>query len=272
MVSNDPSAPISVHLAIWPEADQSLIDERLNAETQLVKRACSLGRAARAKAQIKVRQPVAEVLVKVRTPEEAASLQKNANLVLEELNAKTLTMLEDETAVVRYDVKPNLPVLGKKYGAEVAAIRAGLVSLPPAEVAEAVRRGRTVSVAGKELEAEDILLQAQDTDGFASAQEAGYTVAVTTAITPELANEGLARELVRRIQDMRRDAGFELADRITTWVSGDAEVARVVGSQGDYIRAETLTTDLLLDQPPAGVHSAEQDLEGTRVSLGVRRN
>ena len=272
VVSNDPSAPISVHLAIWPEADQSLIDERLNAETQLVKRACSLGRAARAKAQIKVRQPVAEVLVKVRTPEEAASLQKNANLVLEELNAKTLTMLEDETAVVRYDVKPNLPVLGKKYGAEVAAIRAGLVSLPPAEVAEAVRRGRTVSVAGKELEAEDILLQAQDTDGFASAQEAGYTVAVTTAITPELANEGLARELVRRIQDMRRDAGFELADRITTWVSGDAEVARVVGSQGDYIRAETLTTDLLLDQPPAGVHSAEQDLEGTRVSLGVRRN
>lgn len=272
VVSTDPAAPISVHLASWPEADTSLIDERLNAETQLVKRACSLGRAARAKAQIKVRQPIAEVLVKVRTPEEAVSLQKNANLVLEELNAKALSMLEDETAVVRYDVKPNLPVLGKKYGAEVAAIRSGLASLAPAEVAESVRRGRPVSVAGKELEPEDILLQAQDTDGYAAAQDAGYTVAVTTAITPELADEGLARELVRRVQDMRREAGFELADRITTWVAGDAEVDRVIASQGDYIRAETLTTELVLSAPPAGVHSAEQDLEGTRVTLGVRRN
>ncbi len=272
VVSQDASAPISVHLATWPEADTSLIDERLNAETQLVKRACSLGRAARAKAQIKVRQPVAEVLVKVRTPEEAASLQKNANLVLEELNAKALTMLDDETAVVRYDVKPNLPVLGKKYGAEVAAIRSGLATLAPADVAEAVRRGRTVAVAGKDLEPEDILLQAQDTDGYASAQDAGYTVAVTTAITQALADEGLARELVRRIQDMRREAGFDLADRITTWVDGDAEVARVLAAQGDYIRGETLSTELVTAAPPAGVHGAEQDLEGIRVTLAVRKN
>ncbi|MEO8539656.1 MAG: isoleucine--tRNA ligase [bacterium] len=272
VAANDPSAPMSVHLAHWPLADMGAIDERLNAETQLVKRVCSLGRAARAKAQIKVRQPLAEVLVKVRTSEEAESLRKNANLVLEELNAKTLTLLDDETAVVRYDVKPNLPVLGKKYGAEVQAIRSGLASLAPVEVAEAVRRGRTVVVAGKELEAEDILLQAQDTDGFAAAQEAGYTVAVTTAITPELADEGLARELVRRIQDMRREAGFDLADRITTWVAGDADVVRVLGTQGEYISAETLTTSLLSEEPPSEVHSAEQDLEGTKVRIGVRKN
>ena len=272
VVTADSSAPISVHLASWPTADASLVDERLNEETQLVKRACSLGRAARAKAQIKVRQPVAEVLVKTRKPEEAASLQKNANLLLEELNAKTLRLLDDETAVVCYDVKPNLPVLGKKYGAEVAAIRAGLAALAPAEVAEAVRRGRTVAVAGHDLEPEDILLQAQDTDGFAAAQDAGYTVAVTTAITPELADEGLARELVRRLQDMRREAGFDLADRITAWVDGDADVARVAASQGEYIRGETLAVELVAAPPPAGVHSSAQDLEGTQVTLGVRRN
>ncbi len=269
--SVDETAPISVHLATWPEADRSLIDESLNAETQIVKRVCSLGRAARAKAQIKVRQPVARVLLKPRTPEEADSLRKNANLVLEELNAKALDLLDDETAVVSYDVKPNLPVLGKKYGAEVAAIRSGLSAVAPSEVAEAVRRGRSVTVAGKDLEPEDILLQAQDAEGFAAAQEAGYTVAVTTAITPELADEGLARELVRRIQDMRREAGFDLADRITTWVLGDGDVARVLDSQGEYIRAETLSTELLAGEPPAGTHHAEQDLEGTKVSIGVRR-
>ena len=270
--STDESAPISVHLATWPEADESLIDESLNAETQLVKRVCSLGRAARAKAQIKVRQPVAQVLVKPRTAEEALSLRKNANLVLEELNAKALDLLDDETAVVTYDVKPNLPVLGKKYGAEVAAIRAGLAAIAPAEVAEAVRRGRNVSVAGKDLEPEDILLQAQDTAGYAAAQEAGYTVAVSTAISPELADEGLARELVRRIQDMRRDAGFDLAARITTWVLGDGDVARVLASQGDYIRAETLSTELLATEPAPGAHSAGHDLEGTKVTIAVRKS
>ncbi|MGE3076686.1 MAG: isoleucine--tRNA ligase [Dehalococcoidia bacterium] len=271
VVENDRSAPISVHLASWPVADESLIDERLNAETQLVKRVCSLGRSARAKAQIKVRQPVSEVLVKPRSAEEAGSLRKNANLVLEELNARELRLLDDETAVVSYDVKPNLPVLGKKYGSEVAAIRAGLGELAPAEVAEAVRRGKGVSVAGKDLEAEDILLQAKDTEGFAAAQEAGYTVAVTTEITPELADEGLARELVRRIQDMRREAGFELADRIHTWIDGDADVARVIGTHGDYIRAETLSTELVAGTAPDGAHAAAQDLEGTKVTLGVRK-
>ncbi|MCZ7578098.1 MAG: class I tRNA ligase family protein [Dehalococcoidia bacterium] len=269
--STDEAAPLSVHLATWPEAATALIDESLNAETQLVKRICSLGRAARAKAQIKVRQPVAQVLVKPRTAEEAVSLRKNANLVLEELNAKALDLLDDETAVVTYDVKPNLPVLGKKYGSEVAAIRAGLAAIAPAEVAEVVRRGRNVSVAGKELEPEDILLQAQDTAGYAAAQEAGYTVAVATAISPELADEGLARELVRRIQDMRREAGFDLSDRITTWVAGDGDIARVLASQGDYIRAETLSTELLATEPTPDAHRADHDLEGTKVTIAVHR-
>jgi isoleucyl-tRNA synthetase len=253
-------------------ADASTIDASLNAETQLVKRICSLGRAARAKAQIKVRQPVAEVLVKPRSEDEATALRRNEQLVLEELNAKVLTLLADETAVVRYDVKPNLPVLGRKYGAAVATIRARLAELAPAAVAEAVRRGRTLSVAGHELEPEDILLQAVDTTGYAAASESGYTVAVTTAITPGLADEGLARELVRRIQDMRREAGFDLADRITTWYQGDGDLARVMAAHGAYIGGETLSTELLPGEPAAGAHREEQDLEGTKVVLAVRRN
>ncbi len=269
--SIDDEAPLSVHLAPWPKAILNTIDNALNEETQAVKRVCSLGRAARAKAQIKVRQPVAEVLVKARG-DEGPMLRRQQALVLEELNAKKLTVLEDETSVVRYDVKPNLPVLGKKYGAEVAAIRAGLASLPPGEVAEAVRRGRTVGVAGHELEPEDILLQAQDSEGYAAATDAGYTVAISTTLTPELEDEGLARELVRRIQDMRREAGFELADRITTWYSGDGDIARVMQSQSAYIQAETLSTSLVAGDAPADAHRADQDLEGVKVVLAVRRN
>jgi len=270
--SIDKSAPLSVHLADWPKVDTSKVDAALNAETQLVKRVCSMGRAARAKAQIKVRQPVAEVHVKPRTPEEGAVIQRNEQLILEELNAKALVLLDDETSVVTYDVKPNLPVLGRKYGAEVQAIRQGLSGVRVADIVEAVRRGRTVFVAGRDLEPEDILLQAHDAEGFAAASDAGYTVAVTTAITPELADEGLARELVRRIQDMRREAGFDLSDRITTWYSGDGGIGRVMQSHGSYIAAETLSTQLVAGDPAEGAHRAEQDLEGVRVTLGVRRN
>jgi isoleucyl-tRNA synthetase len=270
--SLDAEAPVSVHLAPWPEADRARIDDSLNAETQLVKRVCSLGRAARAKAQIKVRQPIAEVVVKTRTPEEAAVVRKNEQLVLEELNAKAVRTIEDETEVVSYDVRPNLPVLGRKYGAAVGPVRTLLAAVPARIVADTVRRGQKVILESYELEPEDILLQAQDGPGHAAAQDAGYTVAVTTAITPELADEGLGRELVRRLQDMRREAGFELSDRITTWYLGDGDIARVFGSHGDYIRGETLSTAIVAGDPPEDAHRAEHDLEGTRVVLAVRRN
>jgi isoleucyl-tRNA synthetase len=270
--SLDASAPESVHLAPWPEAEHHRIDHRLNAETQLVKRVCSLGRAARARVQLKVRQPVAEVAVKVRTPEDAAALERNRSLVLDELNAKSLRLLDDEAAVVQFGVKPNLPVLGRKYGAGVAVIRQGLAAMPAAAVVALLRRGERVPVEGFELEAEDILIETREQPGYAAATEAGYTVAISTAITPELADEGLARELVRRIQDLRREAGFDLADRITTWIEGDAEVARVVAGHGQYIRAETLSTELVLAGPPVEAQVAEHDLEGTTVRIGVRRN
>ncbi len=267
--SLDEDAPDSVHLAEWPNADVSLIDQGLNAETQLVKRICSLGRSARAKAQIKVRQPVAEVVVKPRSASEADVLKRNEQLVLDELNAKSLRTVEDETAIVSYTVKPNLPVLGKKYGSGVAAIREGLAGLEPAAVVEPIRRGQSVQVADFALEPEDILLEAHDAAGFASAVDAGYAVGISTEITPELADEGIAREIVRRIQDMRREAGFDLADRITTWYTGDEDIVRVMIAHGAYIQAETLSFELIYGEPARDAHLAEFDIEGRKVSLGV---
>jgi isoleucyl-tRNA synthetase len=269
--SIDAGAPESVHLAPWPRADASLIDESLNVETQLVKRICSLGRSARAKAQIKVRQPVSSVLVRARTAEEAAALQRNAPLVLEELNAKSLEQISDDDTIVSYDVKPNLPALGRKYGPQLAAIRRELAALSPAHVAATVLDGQSVEVAGVALEPDEILLQANDTPGYATASEAGYTVAITTEITPELAAEGAAREVVRRIQEMRREAGFGLADRITTWYQADAELSAVIETHAGYIKAETLSVELIAGEPGTGAHRAEQEIDGARVVLGVRR-
>jgi isoleucyl-tRNA synthetase len=232
----------------------------------------SLGRSARARSQIKVRQPISEVAVAPRSAGEAEVLQRNSALILEELNAKSLRVVGDESDIVTWNVKPNLPVLGKKYGSAIQQIRAGLAELPAREVADSVRRGRNLSVAGHDLEPEDILLEPLDAEGYSSATESGYTVAVATTITPELADEGLAREIVRRLQDLRREAGFELSDRITAWYQGDGNLSRVAGAFGDYIRGETLATDLVAGPPPADAHSEVQRVEGVEVMLGVRRN
>jgi isoleucyl-tRNA synthetase len=271
--SVDADAPESVHLAEWPAADHARIDPGLNAETQLAKRVCSLGRAARAKAGIKVRQPVAKVLVKARNPEEATALRRNEQLVLDELNAKELVLLDDEARVVHFEVKPNLPVLGRKYGGEIAVIRQGLAAMPPGAVADLVRKGQTVPVEGHDLEPEEILLEPRDVAGYAVAVEGGHTVAVTTAITSELADEGLAREVVRRLQDLRRESGFALSDRITTWYSGNAELERVIEAHAAYIQAETLSTEMVGAQAPAEAEGrAEMEIDGMALALGVRRN
>jgi isoleucyl-tRNA synthetase len=139
-------------------------------------------------------------------------------------------------------------------------------------VADTVRRGRNLSVAGHELEPEDVLLEPMDAEGYATSTESGYTVAVATTITPELADEGLARELVRRLQDLRREAGFELSDRITAWYQDNRDLSRVAEAFGDYIRGETLATELVAGAPPAEAHAETQRIDGVEVRLGVRRN
>ena len=275
--SLDSGAPESVHLADWPEpvalspGGDMFIDESLNAETQLVKRVASMGRAARAKAAIKVRQPLAAVLVKPRGDAEAAVLARHEALLLEELNVKALAALDDEADVAAFDVKPNLPVLGPRLGREVGAVRAALGELDAGEVAAAVRAGETVTVAGHELAPGDFLVELRERDGYAAVSEAGYTVAVATAITPALADEGAAREIVRHLQDLRREAGLELSDRITAWCAGDETVARVLAAHGEYVKGETLAAELLTEPPPEDARRTAFTLDGSEVAAGVRR-
>ena len=275
--SLDGDAPESVHLADWPEpvalepGGSVFVDESLNAETQLVKRIASMGRAARAKASLKVRQPLTEVLVRPRDAAEAAVLVRQEALLLEELNVKALNTLDDEAGIVTFEVKPNLPVLGPRLGRELGAVRTALGALDGGEVAAAVRAGQTVTVAGHDLAPDDFLLEMHEREGYAVVSEAGYTVGVATTITDELADEGVARELVRHIQDLRREADFELSDRITTWCEGGDTVARVLTAHGDYVKGETLSVELHAEAPPEDAQQTRFTLDGVEVVAGVRR-
>ena len=267
----DESAPESVHLAPWPAADESLFDERLSADTQLIMRLASLGRAARARAKIKVRQPLAEVVVRTRTLDEEEGVRRLGAQLLDELNVKALRVVADESELVEYEVKPNLPALGPRLGRAVGEVSRALAALDPNALAAAVRAGRSVEVAGHILAPGDVLVTAKERPGYAVAQEAGYTVALTTTITPELADEGLARELVHRLQTLRKDAGFEIADRIVTYYEGDGAVDRVMQRHADYIAGETLSRELVPGRPRDGAYAQQLDVDGRAVRLAVQR-
>ena len=188
--------------------------------------------------------------------------------VLDELNVRALTAVTGDTDVVEFVVQPNLPLLGPKYGRETAKIRQALEVADTAEVAAQHSAGEPVVVGGYTLQPEEILVTTRELDGFSVSSDAGYTVAVSTEVTPELLLEGQARELVHRIQNMRRDAGFDISDYITTYYSG-SDLDGLIETHGEYIRDETLSVQLICAQPPHEAHVAEQSFDGLVGTIGV---
>jgi isoleucyl-tRNA synthetase len=267
----DSEAPESVHLADWPAVDHGLVDEKLTSETRLMMRLSSMGRAARSKAAIKVRQPLAKVVVKTRQAEEEAVVKRLADQLAEELNVKEVDTAKDEAGYVSYELKPNLALLGPKYGEQVGQIRSQLTKADPATVAAMVDRGDPVKLDDFELAAEEILVERRERDGFAVDSEAGYMVAVPTEITPELAEEGLAREVVHRLQSLRKTAAFDIADRIITNVEAPDEVRRVLDKHSGYVRQETLSDRLEFGPAEDSAYAEEQTIDGHRVKMAVRK-
>ncbi len=264
----------SVHLTDWPVADPARIDRTLSEETRLVMRVASLGRAARSKAAIKVRQPVAELFVKLPTAAEEAALERLAPQLLEELNVRELRIVRDESDFLRFEVKPNLKLLGQKYGKDVQVISRELGAISDerrSEIARAVGARQTVEIAGKTLAPDELLVNGREKEGFASAGENGAVVIVSAELTPELVREGLAREIVHRVQNLRKDAGFEIADRIRVHFTGDDEVRAVMSEFGEYVRQETLAVEVVEGNAPAGAQVESADVDGHAVTLGVLR-
>ncbi len=271
VVSLDQSAPDSVHLAGFPVADESLIDKELSEGMRLAMRVSSLGRAARSKAKIRVRQPLAKVLVKPRSSTESEALKNLESHVIDELNVKEVIPFQDEGDVVEFTVKPNLQLLGPKLGPELPKLQKLLGAADSLQIAGLVNSNRQVRLNGYSLEPGELLVETSDKKGYASAMEAGYLVAIDTNLTPDLANEGMTRELVHLVQNMRRSAGFHIADRIVTWYQGNDRIARVMEKHGGYIKEETLSLDLQPGKAEDGAYVEDHRIDGAAVTLGVKR-
>ena len=277
--STDETAPKSVHHCDFPVADASLIDEELVRDTRLVMRVVSLGHGARNRAGIKVRQPLAQALVKTRQAGEVESLRRLADQVVDELNVKELVFLEEASRVADYQLSPVPGLLGKKYGALFPKIRAAVAEMDAAtmmDLAQRLQVGQSVEVVANgqkvTLLPEEVEVRLSAKEGYAVAEEAGYLVAVTTELSEELVQEGLAREIVRRIQLMRKEADFRIEDHITTYYRADSTLRQVLEGYGDYIKQETLSTALLEAEAPADAYTRTHEIEGQSITLAVRRN
>jgi isoleucyl-tRNA synthetase len=275
--SVDEGACESVHHCVWPQADESAVDQDLLDQMALTMQIAALGRSARSTSNIKLRQPLARarVFVGKQAPQLAESL---VELITDELNVKAVEFAQDQADLVEYEIGLLPNVLGPKHGKRFPLVRRAVAAADAGPLARRFEAGLSLTVElddggpPVELLPEEVEVRSHGREGYAVAEEKGLVVAVDIHITPELAREGLARDLVRRVQTMRKEADFDLDDRIITYCRVDDELEAVVRAWADYIQAETLSVDLVCGPVPDDVARLESfTLDGHPAVLGVKK-
>jgi isoleucyl-tRNA synthetase len=273
-------APASVHLCDYPAYDEALARDTadLVRDMAAVVRVVELGRAARTEAGVRVRQPLPRILVHAPSEADFAALLRHREQILDELNVKEVAPMARPEEYIAYEIRPNLPLIGRKYGKRVPAIRAALAAADAGELARRVAAGEkvTLTLDGGEavtLAPEEVLVDTRQRGGFAVAEDAGYVVALDTALTPELVHEGLARDFVRVVQEARKNAGLEIADRIRVNYAVPADAEPAVAAFTDFIKAETLAREIVAGDLDASAYQETFDraLGGEPVTVGVTR-
>ena len=268
--SVDASAPESIHLCDYPVCDESKVDKELEKNMELVLEAVVIGRACRNEANTKQRQPLSKMYVK------SGNVLDDfyQDIIKDELNVKAIEFTDDVSNFTNYTFKPQLKTLGRRFGSRLNALKEVLAGLDGSKAfAELNEKGSiTVDVAGESevLEKDDLLVEAAKREGFVSGEDNGITVVLDTNLTPELIEEGFVRELISKVQTMRKDAGFEVMDRITVYVSGNDRIKEVSEKNADAIKKVVLADEIVYNTTEGSVK--DWNLNGEDVTLGVKKN
>ncbi|HEV7615691.1 MAG TPA: isoleucine--tRNA ligase, partial [Solirubrobacterales bacterium] len=261
----------SVHLRDYPLADAALADPELEIGMKAVRLTVELGRAARARAKAKVRQPLRRAVI-VANDDERAAIEARADLVTAELNVKELDFVSDEGELVSYSAKPNYRTLGPRFGKRMPQVAAAVAALDAAHVAEVMADGGQIgiNVEGDEhiLEPEEITLALQPLDGYEVEAEAGHAVALQLELDEELRREGLAREIVHAVQIARKEAGLEITDRIELALGGDGELLAAARAHEGYLAGEVLATAVGYD---GGADASATQIDGRELAISVAK-
>ena len=268
VVGNIPGCKESVHLTDFPAWNAELIDEKLEADMDEVMQAVQLGRACRATANIKVRQPISTLYVKGSALPEAVT-----QLIAGELNVKKVEFVDDARAFTTYKLKPQMRTLGPRYGKLLGKIGQHLLTMDGNDVVDAFGRGETVAfdIDGTQVELakDDVLTEPMQKTGFVAESDGGMTVVIDTNLTEELIAEGFVREVISKLQNMRKDAGFEVVDRIHVTYKASQRLSDVIESGADEIMKAVLAVDITPGEE--GELVKEWNINGEKAVLGVRR-
>ncbi|WP_055665357.1 isoleucine--tRNA ligase [Desnuesiella massiliensis] len=244
VVNLDQKAEESLHLCSWPEYREDLVNKELEEEMEMAYRIVKLGRSARNGANIKNRQPLSKMLMSAKSLPEYYG-----DIIRDELNIKEVEFGADLSKYVNFEIKPNLPVLGKAYGKMIPGIRKEIAARNQMELAQTIQKGNTVTinVDGTEIElnSENLLVTMQGLEGYAFAGEGEVGVVLDTTITEALKEEGHLREIISKIQNMRKESGFEVADKINLYVANNDMLVEVVKKFAEVIKKETLTLEIV---------------------------
>jgi len=272
--SVDKNAPISVHLCDFPVCNEEWVDKELEANMEEVLKIVVLGRACRNTANIKQRQPMANMYVKA----EKALPDFYVEIIEDELNVKKVTFTDDVRAFTSYSFKPQLKTLGKRFGSKIGALKNLLAEVDGNAAMDELNEKGTLTVTldgvAEVIEKDDLLIEAAQAEGFVSDSDGGVTVVVDTALTPELIEEGYVREAISKIQTMRKDADFEVMDHITVYQAENDNIRAIMQKNEAEIRKVVLADDVKYvakDEIPADAFMKDWNLNGEQVWLAVKR-
>ncbi len=268
VVNLDKKAPESVHLCLWPEVNEKEIDKKLEQEMDLAYKIVKLGRSSRNSVNIKNRQPLSKMLISINTLPEYY-----ADIVKEELNVKDIELGAEMSKYVNFEIKPNLPVLGKEYGKLIPKIREEISKKNQMDLANKVKQGKQeyIDIDGTQIELnqDNLLITMQGKEGFAFSGEGEIGVVLETTITPELEEEGILREVLSKVQNMRKEKGFEVLDRINLYVSENDKVEKIIKKFEETIKHDTLANNIFYDEQKEGYTDTNINGEILKIDVEV---
>jgi len=267
----DAEAPESVHLCDYPVCDETMVNKTLEDEMEVVLKAVNLGRAARNSANLKIRQPLATMYIKSET-----SLgQEMLELIEDELNIKSVAFVTDARNFTTYQIKPQMRTLGPRYGKLLGKIGQYLAKVDGNDVVDTLDAGKNFEFelegTAVSLAREDMLIAPMQKAGYVAQSENGFTVVLDANITEELKREGYLREVISKVQTMRKEAGFEVTDRIAVYVTGSKLIEEIVSADAETLKEGVLAVDVVIGEASEGIYAKEWDLNGEKTTLAVEK-
>jgi len=263
----------SIHMEDFPNAEESLIDTELEIKMNAAITIVSLARTARTKSRLKTRQPLAEMTVVLPAEVQQSAISELVNVITEEINIKTVNFSETDDGLVTLTAKPNFKLLGPKLGKKIKSAKAAIMQIPDNTLRDFMKSGELqLEIDGEQftLNSEELEIEALDKENYAVESDNGFTVAISTLLNDDLRCEGYARELVNKIQNMRKSADFMVTDRINISLESSDVVQQAASSFGKYIKAETLADEIAFNKNE-GELTQEWDLNGQPATISVSR-